>query len=156
MATDIFNKTARNQAGGFSVDKAQLSFSSIGADGTSGLLIQNVQIQYTQQISFVYDLAKADDVYYVAGRTQGTLAIGKIVGSKTTFKTFYSTYGDVCAKKGNIQLSGATGCTGAALGQTGNIIIQEPIITQLGIQMTVDTAIISENVQLMFATLTMS
>lgn len=155
MAKDIFNKTARNQAGGFSVDKAQLTFTSFGATGTSGLLIQNVQIQYSQQISFVYDLAKADDVYYIAGRTQGTLAIGKIVGSTSTYKQFYSTYGDVCAKKGDIVLSGAAGCSSATVG-TGDITIKEPVITQLGIQMTVDTAIISENVQMMFATLTIS
>ena len=155
MANDIFGKTPRNHAGGFSVDKAQLTFTAFGATGSSGLLIQNVQIQYSQQISFVYDLAKADDVYYIAGRTQGTLSIGKIVGGTKTYKTFYTTHGNVCKVKGsNVVLSGVSGCSDGDVG-SGKITIQEPVITQIGIQMTVDTAIISENVQMMFATLTM-
>lgn len=150
---DIFNKTSRNIAGGFSVDKAKLNFSNLGSGTTSGLLVQNIQISYQQQVSFVYDLAKADDVYYVAGRTSGTLALGKVVGSAGLAKQFYTQFGDVCAdKRGNIDLDGIAGCGSTNVG-TGKITIKDPVITQFGLTMNVDTAIIGENVQLMFATL---
>jgi hypothetical protein len=150
---DIFGKTPKSATGGFSVDKATLSFPELGATGTSGLLIQNVQISYQQQVSFVYDLAKADDVYYIAGRASGTLALGKIVGSQGIVKTFYTKFGDVCQVNGkSLTLSGLAGCSGTTA-QTGTIEIKEPIITQFGLTMNVDTAIIGENVQMIFATL---
>lgn len=154
MATEIFNKTPRSVEGGFSVDKATLQFPALGANGqTSGLLIQNVQLTYQQQVSFVYDLAKATDVYYIAGRTSGTLALGKIVGSKGIVKSFYTTYGDVCAVKGkNLELQGIAGCSGTTA-DTNSITIREPIITQFGLTMNVDTAIIGENVQMIFSTM---
>ncbi len=154
MATEIFNKTPKNVVGGFSVDKATLQFPALGADGkTSGLLIQNVQLSYQQQVSFVYDLAKADDVYYIAGRTSGTLALGKVVGSKGIVKNFYTTFGDVCKVKGkNLELQGVAGCDGVDV-DTNSITIKEPIITQFGLTMNVDTAIIGENVQMIFSTM---
>jgi hypothetical protein len=151
---DIFNKTPRNVVGGFSVDKATLNFPVLGASGkSSGLLIQNIQINYQQQVSFVYDLAKSDDVYYIAGRASGTLAIGKIVGSKGVLKTFYQQYGNVCDVKGkNITLSGMAGCQAADV-ESGTITIREPVIASFGLTMNVDTAIIGENCQMIFATL---
>lgn len=154
MATEIFNKTPKNVVGGFSADKATLHFPSLGADGkTSGLLIQNVQLTYQQQVSFVYDLAKADDVYYIAGRTSGTLALGKIVGSKGIVKDFYTKFGDVCNVKGNnLELSGIAGCSTPDV-DTDTVTIREPIITQFGLTMNVDTAIIGENVQMIFSTM---
>jgi len=154
MATEIFNKTPRNVVGGFSVDKATLHFPALGADGkTSGLLIQNVQLTYQQQVSFVYDLAKADDVYYIAGRTSGTLALGKIVGSKGIVSTFYKTFGDVCNVKGkNLELSGIAGCD-TTTADTNTVTIREPVIAQFGLTMNVDTAIIGENVQMIFSTM---
>lgn len=153
---DIFNKTPRNAVGGFSVDKATLSFPSLGAN--NGLLIQNIQINYQQQVSFVYDLAKPDDVYYIAGRASGTLAIGKIVGAAGLLKSFYTTFGDVCAKRGNIELSGIAGCSTSGAGGTGTvstkgITIRDPVIASFGLTMNVDTAIIGENCQLIFSTL---
>lgn len=152
---DIFNKTPRNVVGGFSVDKATLNFPTLGADGkTSGLLVQNIQINYQQQVSFVYDLAKADDVYYIAGRASGTMAVGKIVGSKGVMKDFYKQYGDVCNVKGkNVELSGMAGCQDTNGATSGTVTIREPVIASFGMTMNVDTAIIGENCQMIFATL---
>lgn len=160
MATEIFGKTPRNVVGGFSVDKATLNFPALGADGkTSGLLVQNVNISYQQQVSFVYDLAKSDDVYYIAGRASGTMALGKLIGSKGIVKDFYTTFGNVCNVAGkNIEISGMSSCSetqGANPGTvtTGTVTIREPIVTQFGLTMNVDTAIIGENIQMIFASL---
>lgn len=152
---DLFNKTPRNVAGAFSVDKAALYFTGLGANGSkSGLLVQNVQIQYSQQVSFVYDLAKADDVYYIAGRAQGTLALGKLVGPTGIAKDFYTKYGDVCqVKGGTIELQGLGGCDTFGSLKTDKVVIKEPVVTQFGLTMNVDNALVGENVQLIFATL---
>lgn len=154
---DIFGKTSRNIAGAFSVDKARLDFPDIGATGnSSGLLVQNIQISYQQQVSFVYDLAKADDVYYIAGRASGTLAMGKIVGSKGILKAFYEKFGNVCnVANQSVTLSGLAGCS-ASTNVTNAVTIREPVVSQFGLTMNVDTAIIGENVQMIFATLELS
>jgi hypothetical protein len=150
---DIFNKTPRNVAGAFSVDKAQMQFTAPGFTGSAGLLVQNVQITYSQQVSFVYDLAKSDDVYYIAGRAQGQMAIGKLVGPSGIVKAFYEAYGDVCQVAGStIELQGLGGCD-SQTGKTDVILIKEPVISQFGITMSVDNAVVGENTQLIFATL---
>lgn len=158
---DLFNKTTKGYVDGFSLDKAKLTFSNFtGATGgtltskTSGLLIQNVQVNYQQQVSFVYDLTAPADVYYVSGRTQGTLQIGKVVGSAGTMKTFYTEFGDVCKMNANknFTMSGITGCT-TTTGASGNIVIHQPLVTSVGFSMSVDNAVIGENCQLMFASL---
>jgi hypothetical protein len=153
MATDIFNKTPRNVVGAFSVDKATLQFPGVPGLQRSGLLVQNVQISYTQQVSFIYDLSKSDDVYYVAGRTSGTMSLGKMVGSAGIVTEFYKAFGDVCNVKGkNIELQGVGGCSSVAVGSK-TITIREPVIVQMGLTMNVDTALIGENSQMIFSTM---
>ena len=153
MATEIFNKTPRNVAGAFSVDKATIQFPSVPGLSSSGLLVQNVQIAYQQQISFVYDLAKADDVYYIAGRTEGSISMGKMVGSSGILTQFYKTFGDVCKVKGTaMELQGLGGCSSQTVGSK-TITIREPVVVQVGISMNVDTALIAENCAMRFATM---
>jgi hypothetical protein len=149
--TDIYGKVAKKASSGFSIDKAQMTFT--GLNNKTGLLVQSVQIQYQQQISFVYDLAAPDDVYYVAGRTNGTAVIGKMVGSGGMVEEFYKKFGDVCRIEENITFSGLGGCTTGS--KTATVTLANPVITQLGLQMSVDTALISENIQMMFASLTL-
>lgn len=146
---DVFGKVAKKASSGFSIDKAKMTFT--GLTNQQGLLVQNIQIAYQQQISFIYDLANPQDVYYVAGRTSGTVAIGKMVGKDGLVKEFYEKYGDVCKVGENITFTGLGGCTAGA--QTSSVTLGNPVITQMGLQMSVDTALISENIQMMFASL---
>lgn len=151
---NIFNKTPKVNGAGFSVDKAKLTFAglqgTIGAitAGGTGLLVQNVQCQYQQQLSFLYDLTDPAAVYYVAGRAEGTLQIGKIVGDQSNMKLFYSTYGDVCATRQPATFSGLTGCSDQA--GSGVIEIKDPVITSFGMTMNVNEGVINEQVQMRF------
>ena len=153
MATDIYSKTPRNVAGAFSVDKATLQFPGSSTLSRTGLLVQGVQISYTQQVSMIYDLSKSDDVYYVAGRTSGTMGLAKMVGPAGIVTQFYRTFGDVCNVKGkNIELQGVGGCSSTSV-SSNTITIREPVVVQMGLAMNVDTALISENCQMIFSTM---
>lgn len=150
---NIFNKQLKTNSGGFSIDSAQLTFPALGQ---TGLLVQSLQIQYQQQVSFLYDLTNPANVYYVAGRADGNMNIGKIVGSAGIVKTFYQTYGDVCrasaAAKGNtMELSFDTNCAGGPSQGNGRVIIVNPIIVSFGLQMQVDQGVVSENVAVRFS-----
>jgi len=153
-STDIFGKTAKKaEAGkGFSIDKATMTFT--GLDSTKGLLVQNVQIAYQQQVSFVYDLASPEDVYYISGRTSGTASIGKMVGPAGLMTDFYAKYGNVCEAGETITFGGLAGCTQSAAIAGSKLTLVNPIVTQIGISLNVDTALINENIQIMFSALT--
>jgi len=145
----IFNKTPKVTKSGFSIDKAKLTFPITGSAGSGvGLLIQGVECQYAQQLSFLYDLSDPTAVYYVAGRAEGTLNLNKIVGDQAAMQTFYTTFGDVCEKRIPAVFSGLTGCTSQA--GSGNITIKDPIITSFGMRMQINEGIISEQVGMKF------
>ena len=151
---DIFSRAVKSPSGAFSIDSAELTFDGID----KGLLVQNIQLQYQQQVTLVYDLTKPEDVYYVAGRSQGTMSLGKVVGPGGTVKAFYTKYGNVCDVQKSFTMTGLGGCKNQ--GTTGNstvndetFIIHNPIVTSVGFSMTVDNALISEQAQLIFASL---
>ncbi len=148
---DIFGKTPTNVAGTFSIDKATMTLSGI----TAGMLVQGLQIRYSQPITMLYDLAKADDVYYVAGRSQGQMTINKMIGSAGLVKTFYTTYGNVCNIKGkNVTLNfTGSGCGPNSTGGNGALNIHEPVITEMGITMSIEQATVAESVQMMFSSM---
>lgn len=154
---DIFSRQVKSQSGAFSIDTAELTFDGI----QNGLLVQNIQLQYQQQVTLVYDLTNPQDVYYVAGRSQGTMSLGKVVGPGGTVKEFYRIYGNVCNIQRSFTMRGLGGCTDPTLvgppdprGQIDeSFIIHNPIVTSVGISMTVDNALVSEQAQLTFASL---
>jgi len=151
--SDIFGKTAKKaQSGkGFSIDKATMTFT--GMDSAKGLLVQNVQIAYQQQVSFIYDLASPEDVYYVSGRTSGTASIGKMVGPSGLMVEFYNKYGNVCKAGETIVFGGLAGCTESTEIEGSKLTLINPIVTQIGISLSIDTALINENIQIMFSSL---
>lgn len=162
---NIFGKTPKTTGAGFSVDRATFSFSGLttatGPSGTQplasggvGLLIQNVQLQYQQQLNFIYDLSNPEAVYYVAGRAEGTLQIGKVVGDQSGMARFFETFGNVCQARLSATINGLTGCNSVTTGPTINaqqgFTIADPIIASYGLSMTVNEGIVSEQVQMRF------
>ena len=162
---DLFNRTAKSTRGGFKIDSAKLTFSGLATSGTVGMLIQNVQIQYQQQVTFVYDLADPEGVYYVAGKAQGTLAMSKIVGSAQGAAAFYKQYGDACKIGNSINIEGVGGsCEAEAAANfvgpiefpvSGNnkYEIVAPLIVSYGMTMSVNEGTVGENIQMQFAQL---
>jgi len=64
-----------------------------------GVLLQNIQLQYSQNVTRLYELGKAGGktkVYYVSGRSQGQATLAHVIGPGDQVKQFYEKYGDVC------------------------------------------------------------
>ena len=164
MATDIFNREIQF-GGSFAADKAKLKFGSlaaaVGSGGTDlvGFLVQNLNLTYTQQIAKLYEVG-GNHIYYVGGRTQGTVAIGRIIGPKSVAEQFYTTYGDICQIKENannidFELNGADcGSDGnAAAGANVTYNAQFCVITTVGFSVQAQDMMINEQVQLMIGSL---
>lgn len=146
-----FSRIAKTSKSGFTVDTATVTFSGGGA--TAGLLVQNVQIQYQQQVNFIYDLTDPGKVYYVAGRAEGTLQIGKVVSDVSTYDAFLATFADVCADTTSLEITGTQGCNGND--EEAGVTIKNPIVVSYGMTMNINDGIIAEQIQMKFPDLEM-
>ena len=144
MSQDVFSREV-TFGGAFSADGARITFADLGA----GLLVQNLNYQYQQSISRLYEVG-SPDIYLVAGRTQGTVTMNRVVGPKRILPEFYQQYGNVCnAGNNNIKFSAATGCGGAV--STRQVIdIRHAIVTALGGAVNANDMIINESLTMMF------
>jgi hypothetical protein len=144
MAQDVFSREV-TFGGAFSADGARVTFADFGA----GLLVQNLNYQYQQSISRLYEVG-SPDIYLVAGRTQGTVTMNRVTGPKRILPEFYQQYGDVCNAGGNnVKFSASTGCGGAVT--TRQVIdIRHAIISALGGSVNANDMIINEIITMMF------
>lgn len=73
-------------------DLPQATFTLAGL----GLLAQNVHVSLQQNISYLYDPYHPKAKYGVAGRTQGTVTIGRLIAPEAIMNQFFKECGDVC------------------------------------------------------------
>lgn len=104
---DIWNRQSSQFGGAISADACQLTFTG----GHAGLLVQNMGINYAQQIRRIWEIGSRK-TYFIAGRPAGNLTIARIVGPVPLSSAFLSRFGDVCNAADNvIKISGASGCS---------------------------------------------
>jgi hypothetical protein len=147
MANNVFGRQGGNIKGAFSADTLKLQ---IGGD--SDLLVQNLRVQYAQQVSKIYDLSNATpaDAYYVAGRADGQASMQKVMGPSASVGGFYAKFGDPCnTDRGNMVLSGTFGCSGAAQGST-SVTLEKPVVTSFGMAVNANDVLITEDTSLIF------
>jgi len=159
---DIFGKTEQQYGGGFTSDLGIIQ------DGTtlSGLMMQSLQITYQRPITKIYDLGvqgKASFVYYVEGRPNGTMQIGRIVGFGFSMSAFYGKYGNACdAKKNTLSIAlGSSVCATsgdpAAIGAiAGNktVTMSACVLSSVGMSVQAQQLIVNENSAMEFANMT--
>ena len=178
MALSVFKEASNGIAGTFSSNRAGMAVGGAGGHGGKKLgLVTNVNIQFSQNVSRIFDLNRANAVqagagdaegadknpmYYVGGRAQGTLTLGRILGPAGSPCEFYKTFGDVCNIYGSVVLTftGGKGAAGAVAGQPVKCATDKieftcisPIITNIGITQNANDTMINENVTMMIADL---
>jgi hypothetical protein len=162
---DVFNRAGNTLGGTFSVDAAQIVFSGGGTAGAApglsggvGLLSQNAQFSYQQQVTRLYEIG-SNYTFLIAGRAQGSLALGRVLGPRPVQTQFYQNYGDVCnAANNNLAILMSAGCTTAAQGVgqgTGTLAfnVKNVVIVSIGINVAAQDMIVNEQLQAMFVAL---
>lgn len=157
---EVFTRTATQLAGVFSADQGRLSFGA----GVSTALVQNVNATYAQNITRLYEVGNIGgkaNVYYVGGRSQGTLAIARVIGPSVLMSAYYTKFGDVCQAKSNtleftleqLDCSDEEGALLAFLGEGDSATYSARfcVITQIGISVAAQDMIVNESSQLMFS-----
>lgn len=119
-----------------------------------GLIMQQLNLQYSQNITRLYALEDSS-VYFVAGRTDGSLTIQHVIGPAGLQAAFITAYGDVCNAKGKVfNLSMVTGCgTAGAKSTASKITLKNPVITSINLQMQAQNMIIGSGIQGMFVSM---
>ena len=140
---DIYNRTVEF-GDSFAADRMTVTFANFGP----GLLVQNVNAGYSQQMSRVWELG-SKMTYYIVGRTAGTLSIGELAGPAGTTDAFLKIYGDVCnAASNTIGLSYKGGwCKGVS---RGGYTLNNVVISQMSMRVTVENMLISQDLVGMF------
>lgn len=164
MATDVYGRGGQNFGGAIAADAARVVFST-GTDGAGvndpnpGMLVQQLRINYQQQVTRVFEIG-TDKTYYVVGRTQGQSEMARIMGPRPIQLGFYTQFGNAClAASNNINFLAEAGCTnisGARTGLSGqaySFTIKAAVIINLGVQIGAQDMVINEQVQLMFTAL---
>ena len=160
MATSVYSRQHTVHKGSFASDLAALTIA--GSDTVLGI-VQNVQLQFSQQIARIYDVSNGGvssnecPVYYVGGRTQGQATIARVLGPQSgAICSFYTEMGNVCSPQ-DLNFSFSSGCGGdsPAAGQNSSVTytIEAAVMTNLGIQVGSQDMIVNENISMMFANL---
>jgi hypothetical protein len=169
MTTDIFGRRALEFGGSFAADSACIDLTLNCLDGDnnpvviSGLLTQQLSIQYQQPITRLYEVG-SQRTYYVAGRPQGSASLARVLGPNAITTAFYTCLGDVCnADRNDMCFCVAADCLTRSVGQqdgcgsdiTGgadgmNICLKNVVMQSLGFGVQAQDMIINENLSLMF------
>lgn len=167
MPKSVFTSAANSVAGTFSVNNGGMTTGLGKALG----LVTNVSINYSQTINRIFDMNmdfrpanNKSPMYYVGGRAQGNVSIGRILGPKggaQDYCTFYHEYGNVCGIKESLLFTfkadtaerKPAGADATCDKEDMKFTIIDPLMTTIGITQNANDVIINENVTLMFADL---
>jgi len=149
--SDIFNPaTGQFYNGSFKADAAFVFFG--GFQGV-GLLVQNINFSYAQQISRIYEVGSSA-VYLVAGRSQGNAGVARIVGPTPLNLAFIRQFADVCrAGDNDLWFHAEVGCKpGQPVGKA-TYWLQGCVLTTIAVALTSTDMVINEQMQMMFTAL---
>ena len=162
---NIFGRTSQALGGVFLADYGKISFGA----AVSAALVQNVNFTFRQTVNRLYELGNTNvgdrtNVYYVGGRMEGNLTIGRVIGPAHDVADFYCLFGCVCeADENNLTLDlGQGDCLGGPCGAppvAGDLLsytLEQCVITQVGVTVAAQDMLINENVQLMFNNVTVT
>ena len=148
---DLFTRTEVDFGGAM---HGQFGIMSRVAGVEIGILLQNIQLQYSQQVTRIYELGttgRKTRVFYISGRAQGQLTAAHVIGPGVALRAYYNRFGDVCnAGNNNVDINlGPNVCpTG-----TGRLAYKMKycVLVQIGMSTQAQDFVISENSQLIFS-----
>jgi len=148
MPADLFGRTDTKLGGAMSSDATRVTFAGLT---TTGLLLQNLQVQYSQQITRLYAL-DTPYTYFVAGRTDGSMRASQVVGPAGIQTAFYQRYADVCNSTGSMQMSAAAGCHSSEGGKM-TLTITNPVIRAFAFRVASSDMMINTDLDMTFVSM---
>jgi len=130
----------------------QMKF-QIGGVDVAGMVLQNVQFSFTQQVNMLYEIGSGN-VYFVGGRAQGSASVARIIGPGVTQLKLINTYKNIC-KPADMTLNSSSGCDNV-VGQGIKYTLKNAVLVSIGVSVNSNDVLVNEQLQLMFADLEMA
>jgi len=150
---NIFRAT-QTHAGGF---RASDMVMQIGVNTFAGHVVQQLSLQYQQQITTLYEIGSSN-VYYVGGRAQGNLTIARVAGPEAVPGVVINEFNDIC-NPGSMELTaGNSQCKPGSQftnQTTGKYTLTGVLIMSLGISTQAQDVIVNEQMAFQFIDLQM-
>ncbi len=145
MANDIYNRQV-----GFGTPLAADSTRLIipGLNGED-MLVQNFSAVYQQNVNRIWEVGSFK-TYFIAGRTQGSMTIKRIIGGQGISSAFVKQYADVC-NMNNMAITFDAGCNSTAA--TGTLNFEKVVITSIAYSVAAADMMINEDFNLLFGKL---
>lgn len=154
--TDLFGRRPLQFGGAFAADAASINFSTGDPTFGSGvgLVTQSLQIAYQQPVTRLYEVG-SQYTYYIAGRPQGTINMGRVLGPGIVASAFYRAFGNVClANKNHLTMDVGTGCDPCVTTEAQMYLLANNVLLQsVGMSVSAQDMIINESLSLMFTSL---
>jgi hypothetical protein len=149
MARDLFNRQVE-LGEPLAADATILTLP--GALGEEDQLVQQMSIQYQQNVNRLWEVGSFK-TFFIAGRTQGSMQVKRVVGSKGVNAAFVKQYADVCKiKENHFSLSFVAGCESGS--DKGSLSVEGVVITSIAYNVAAADMIINEDISFLFAMLT--
>lgn len=138
----------------FSNENSLLQFSSNGAaKDAKGYLVQNWQINYSQELQEIFELG-SNNIYWVKGRPQGGGQFGRVVGAKGSAKEFFDPKAfNICDGGANMTLTVSSGSCGPGENKVLRLAMTSVVVQSLAYSANVGDTRVGEAIQFRFASL---
>lgn len=152
--TAVFNRNV-TFGGSFPADQVRMDLSGIGL--TRGAVVQQFNAQYAQRVRRMWDVTSSD-IYYVGGRTEGQISVGRVIGPKAITCVFYGQVGNICnARKNTLKFSTGAAAEGDCVAiEKIDFVASFCLLTQIALGVTAEEMLISDNGVIMVGMLEMS
>lgn len=176
----VYERQQTAFAGSFASDVAALAVTGLNGLSAQLGIVQNAQVQFSQQVARIYDVSNGGNsgssrgggvvpVFYVGGRTQGQATIGRVLGPQSgALCDFYSKMGNVCSPQ-DLAFAFEGGCettanspailkdaVGSIAKQKVKYTLEDCLMVSVAINVASQDMIVNENISLMFANMTCS
>jgi len=148
---DIFSRTTQ-YGGSISGESTTMTFANEKNKNQlpTGLLLQRVDIRYSQTISRLFAL-ESGKAYFVAGPTSGSLTIAHVVGPAGLMDALWLQYGNVCNISGAFQIGVEGGC--GEKQKRGTIKVNQPVINSINLSVAAQDIAINSGFSAQFVSL---
>lgn len=135
--------------GAFSAEGATITFD----ETYTGLLVQNLQWQYMQNITRLYDVTSTA-VVLVQGRTAGQGSMSRVMGPSALLAEFFTRYGNVCyASSNTLTITAIAGCHADTPGQV-EMVMTNVVLNSYGGAISAQDMVVNEQLGFVFLFMT--
>lgn len=149
MATDMFSHTV-TYGGSMAADGATITFDS----KYTGILVQQLQWGYTQNITRLYDVTSTD-IVLVSGRTQGQGSMTRVMGPSALAAAFFTKYGNVCyADTNTLTVETQAECGTLGSSDTVTLVMNGVVLNNYGGAVSAQDLVVNEQLGFVFLWMT--